>query len=128
MPEKQAIMLVVLHQGRVLLEQRPPQGIWGGLMSLPELDGHTAMGGVDEDAVGALARQFGVVDEIQDLLPLTHAFTHYRLTILPRLVTLVAPSALPESHAWMPLDALDTAGLPAPVRKLLTHFSEKTLL
>ena len=127
-PEKQAIMLVVLHQGRVLLEQRPPQGIWGGLMSLPELDGHTAMGGVDEDAVGALARQFGVVDEIQDLLPLTHAFTHYRLTILPRLVTLVAPSALPESHAWMPLDALDTAGLPAPVRKLLTHFSEKTLL
>src|SRR5690606_12756124 len=38
LPEKNTVMLVVVHEGQVLLEQRPGQGIWGGLLSLPELN------------------------------------------------------------------------------------------
>src|SRR5690606_31583314 len=36
LPEKHTVMLVVVHARKVLLEQRPGQGIWGGLLSLPE--------------------------------------------------------------------------------------------
>ena len=35
-PRRQVAMLVVLSRGEVLLEKRPPTGIWGGLWSLPE--------------------------------------------------------------------------------------------
>jgi A/G-specific adenine glycosylase len=35
-------MLLMVDGDQVLLEQRPPSGIWGGLLSLPELDGHVA--------------------------------------------------------------------------------------
>src|SRR6185437_1759129 len=37
-PRKHVSMLVALRAGEVLLEKRPPTGIWGGLWSLPEFD------------------------------------------------------------------------------------------
>jgi A/G-specific adenine glycosylase len=37
-PEREATLLIIRNNlGQVLLEQRPPAGIWGGLQSLPEL-------------------------------------------------------------------------------------------
>jgi adenine-specific DNA glycosylase len=36
-PQRAATLLVLLEGTRVLLEARPPAGIWGGLLSLPEL-------------------------------------------------------------------------------------------
>jgi A/G-specific adenine glycosylase len=36
-PQREATLLVLLDGKRVLLETRPPAGIWGGLLSLPEL-------------------------------------------------------------------------------------------
>jgi A/G-specific adenine glycosylase len=47
-PQREATLLVLLHEQRVLLETRPPAGIWGGLLSLPELPvgaDSTGMGG-----------------------------------------------------------------------------------
>jgi A/G-specific adenine glycosylase len=41
-PEKHAVMLAIVDGDQMLLEQRPPSGIWGGLLSLPELEGHVA--------------------------------------------------------------------------------------
>jgi adenine-specific DNA glycosylase len=32
-------MPLVMVDGQILLEQRPPTGIWGGLVSLPEIGG-----------------------------------------------------------------------------------------
>ena len=37
-PEKHSVMLAIIDNGQVLLEQRPPTGIWGGLLSLLEID------------------------------------------------------------------------------------------
>src|SRR6185312_16783316 len=37
-PERETAMLVLAHEGRVLLRQRPAPGIWGGLWSLPEFE------------------------------------------------------------------------------------------
>ncbi|RAB80914.1 NUDIX domain-containing protein, partial [Burkholderia multivorans] len=57
--------------------------------------------------------------------PLTHTFTHFRLEIEPRLSDVAREAAaVPFAQAqdadtaWVPLSALDTYGVPAPVRKL----------
>ena len=36
-PQKQTTMLLLLNGNEVMLEKRPPNGIWGGLWSLPEI-------------------------------------------------------------------------------------------
>lgn len=121
-PQRSTVMLVVLHDGEILLEQRPPSGIWGGLLSLPELD---RLGGAPdteaEDSVRLALADFGKVATIDALPPFVHAFTHYRLLVTPLKVTLAArhASAAQAAYGWYDAEALQTAGLPAPVRKLL---------
>jgi A/G-specific adenine glycosylase len=126
-PEKQATLLIVLDGGQVLLEQRAQTGIWGGLMSLPEVDGHGARGAIDEAGVSAAAGTFGEVEEMQALLPLVHVFTHYRLHIAPFKVALAKRAATPDSHLWWDLADIERAPLPAPVKKLLSELARPTL-
>jgi A/G-specific adenine glycosylase len=114
-PQRSCQVWVVLDAaGRVLLEQRPAAGIWGGLWSLPEQ--------VDP-ALQVRAR--GVGGAIEPLPAIDHAFTHFRLRIEPLLVRCQhgqAPVALMLSEPgrrWVGLDALAEVALPAPVRVLL---------
>lgn len=114
LPEKSTRMLILLHAGAVLLEKRPPTGIWGGLWSLPEGD--------PAEDVQASVQRLGLMAETGgDLAVLTHTFSHYRLRILPSLVHVAHPCPRVEApgYLWLALnDALDAA-LPTPVRKLL---------
>lgn len=105
---QRAVTLLVLHcSGRVLLERRPPKGIWGGLLSLPEL------------AAGQPARRYAGATQ----LPVVrHAFTHFRLDITP-LLCKVSRCNTPEGGIWLDLKALDGAPLPAPVRKILASLT-----
>src|SRR5690242_9629100 len=67
-PRKHVSMLVAIRAGEVLLEKRPPTGIWGGLWSLPEFDRACA-------AQECLARDWGLkADEVRALEPFEHAF------------------------------------------------------
>jgi A/G-specific adenine glycosylase len=128
-PEKRAAMLVVINDGEVLLEQRPGSGIWGGLLSLPEVDGHVGIdvapdGGM---ALAARVRALGEVEEVQALLPLVHVFTHYKLHIHPHKVTLAERGATPAGHAWVRMADIGDAALPAPVKKLLLDLARPSL-
>jgi A/G-specific adenine glycosylase len=127
-PVKQASLLVIVEAGQVLLEQRPASGIWGGLLSLPELDGHAAIEdedaeaeAFDHDALLLAAGKFGDVDTQEKLLPLVHVFTHYKLLITPYRITLSSRRHLvgESPHVWLDFDQLADAALPAPVKKLL---------
>jgi A/G-specific adenine glycosylase len=112
-PTKKTWMLVLKDGDCVLLEKRPPTGIWGGLWSLPEAAG--------EDALAAVAQDLGGTDELQSLAPLTHTFTHFKLDIEPRLAAAngARVQAADGATVWAPLSDIDAYGLPAPVRKLL---------
>lgn len=114
LPERHTAMLLLLHAGEILLEKRPPSGIWGGLWSLPE-----CAAGADP---AACARQLGF--EVQPLAPLpklTHTFTHFRLHIQPQALSVSRRTAgLNEpGRLWLPLADACQAALPTPVRKLL---------
>ncbi|MEB0134287.1 A/G-specific adenine glycosylase [Actimicrobium sp. CCC2.4] len=127
-PQRQTSMLVVIDQGQVLLEQRPDSGIWGGLLSLPELEA-LAPADLDDEADGATFGQlltqalapFGVPASCARLTPFSHVFTHFKLQISPYEVRLSRrlDRAGQDSHVWYPVERLADAPLPAPVKKLL---------
>lgn len=122
-PEKSTVMLVVLHEDHILLEQRPPSGIWGGLLSLPELDRLDPASGarIGKPALSLALSTYGEIETVEPLPVFMHAFTHYKLTITPVRVTLKKAflSAGQSVYEWRPVAALADAPLPAPVRKLL---------
>ncbi len=114
-PEKQVAMLLLLHRNDILLEKRPPTGIWGGLWSLPEV-------AVDADVQQAARQRFGLEVEALGALPtLTHTFTHFRLAITPRPLRVVelSPQARQPGMLWLDREEAIGAALPSPVRTLL---------
>jgi A/G-specific adenine glycosylase len=132
-PEKRALMLAVVDAGQVLLQQRPESGIWGGLLSLPEFDGHVALDEADVVDITTLANaagEFGDVAELEPLLPLVHGFTHYKLHIQPYRIALAKradPNCAPAGHVWWDLARISEAPLPAPIKKLLEQLGQPTL-
>jgi A/G-specific adenine glycosylase len=113
LPERETTMLIMSEAGQVLLLPRPPSGIWGGLLSLPEI--------ADEQAAPAAARSLGCeLVSTEQLPPMTHTFTHFKLRIRPLRCEVRRSSGAHEAGPqWHPWDALDQAPLPAPVRRLL---------
>jgi A/G-specific adenine glycosylase len=108
-------MLVLVRAGEVLLERRPPSGIWGGLWCLPECGSRT-------DIEGHCLKRFGAhVIEVEELPPIAHGFTHFRLDIRPlRLrVSALVPEASEPGVIWLPLEDARSAAIPAPVRRIL---------
>jgi len=137
-PERQTTLLILDDGNSVLLERRPPTGIWGGLLAPPECAG-TASAEEIARAAEALARRHGCrLQAVEALPPLTHSFTHFRLHIAPQRCR-VEHSGLQVTEAgwewvewvnWSDEGASDsanaggcstvaTAALPAPVRRLL---------
>ena len=129
-PERQTAMLVITDANQVLLQQRPDSGIWGGLLSLPELDAATDQALFD----GAMARAvapFGTVASCERMTPFAHVFTHFKLHIAPYRVRLARrlEFAGQLNHVWYDADKLADAPLPAPVKKLLVAvFHESDLV
>lgn len=115
LPEKQTAMLVLLDGGEILLEKRPPMGIWGGLWSLPEV-------AMDADPAQAALERYGVEARDFDALPIVqHTFTHFRLHIQPLRAEVVRlrSEARQCGAMWLALPEALGAALPAPVKKLL---------
>jgi A/G-specific adenine glycosylase len=114
-PRRHTLMLALVRAGEVLLEKRPPAGVWGGMWCLPE-----AAAGAD--VAGECLRRFGAhVLEVDELPPIAHGFTHFRLDIRPLRVRVSAlvPNAAEPGLVWLPLEEARGAAIPAPVRRIL---------
>lgn len=119
LPQKRTMMpLLASREGAILLYRRPPSGLWGGLWSLPELDGIAALDTLAERH----ALQLG---ERRELPGLTHTFSHFQLAIEPWLIEVKsAASAVAEADwLWYNLATPPRVGLAAPVKKLLKRAS-----
>ena len=114
LPERRVAMLLITRGNEVLLERRPPTGVWGGLWSLPEAPS-------DGDLGVALASWGFDGAAVEPLAPFEHAFTHFTLEITPWRVQPSKPSQLAAERraTWLPLSDLAGAALPSPIRKLL---------
>jgi A/G-specific adenine glycosylase len=117
LPERRAIVLLLRDLGgSVLLQRRPPTGIWAALWSLPEAADHeSARAWFD-------ANMAGDYDAGAPLAAIAHGFTHYRLELQPLAWAPVALRGRVRDNAdlrWVAPDAMDTLGIPAPIRKLI---------
>jgi len=116
-PVRATTMLVARDTaGRILLERRPPAGVWARLWSLPEAASTTPS--------GELLRRHGIEasGEARELPGFIHVFSHYRLQVTPLLVDRVRLGrniADPAEARWLATPQWRTAALPAPVRRLL---------
>jgi A/G-specific adenine glycosylase len=121
-PEKHTTMLVITDGDEVLLEQRPGSGIWGGLLSLPEIDLPAVADHANRRSalMGAIS-VWGEFGDYEPLQPFTHVFTHFKLHVTPYRLRLArrTPIAAQSAHVWYRAERLVDAPLPAPVKKLL---------
>jgi len=115
LPARTTSMLLLLREGEVLLEKRPPAGIWGGLWCFPEIPS-------GEDARDYCFRRWGArVAGVAQLPPLRHGFTHFTLNIIP-VVCRASPASSFVSEPGqvsLPLEDAAEAAVPAPVKRLL---------
>lgn len=127
-PEKSTWMIILEdHEGRILLERRPPSGIWGGLWSLPELD--PALGA--DELQEACEQQLGMNCSEPELIGgFRHTFSHYHLHIQPARLALSHSSKIADDdqRRWFYRDEALVLGLPAPIRTLLTEPEQAALL
>jgi A/G-specific adenine glycosylase len=115
-PQRRQRVAVIVRDGAVLLERRPPAGIWGGLAALPEVPAEAAdIAGWAHDALGIAC------SGVAPLAPLRHAFTHFVLELEPLRLEAggTARSAQEGNRFWQPLADLEGAALPTPVRRIL---------
>lgn len=116
-PRRETAMLIIIdRRDRILLERRPPTGIWGGLWSLPEAGELRSPASEAEQRLG-----MGLEPEVR-LDPVEHGFTHYRLTIHPwrcRAGDDAARIMDRDDLAWHTANEALALGLPRPVRTLL---------
>jgi len=123
LPQRQVQMLLLRNAaGEVLLQQRPPQGIWGGLWSFPELP-------VEDDPLQwCHDRGLGKARPGR-LLPLRrHTFSHFYLDIQPREILLEEPGyGVLEGPGWVWYNARqpDERGLAAPVARLIEEIDNQ---
>ncbi|MDR9435579.1 MAG: A/G-specific adenine glycosylase [Thiohalophilus sp.] len=121
LPVRQTTMLILQNSaGEVLLEQRPPAGIWGGLWSFPECPAQTP-------ARQWCAKQLGLeTTELAPQPPLRHTFSHYHLDIQPLRGHITAQDSRimePSKRVWYNTRRPDERGLPAPVKALLQELA-----
>ncbi|MGM0677877.1 A/G-specific adenine glycosylase [Ectothiorhodospira marina] len=121
-PLRQVCMLIIQGPQGILLEQRPPTGLWGGLWGFPEV------ASVAEASGWCQAQLGGEPVRHEAMEPFVHTFTHFRLHITPVRVWVQNPAGgVMEAvgRVWYKDTAQAGLGLAAPVTRLLNQITQE---
>jgi len=120
-PVKSVIFLMCENEeGEILLQQRPPSGIWGGLWSFPEMSEGASKASIEEQ----LGLSATTIDAWE---PIRHTFSHFHLDITPTLVKIGKNSRgvmEADRSVWYNLASPSKLGLAAPVKQLLDKLQQ----
>ena len=122
-PARRVTVLVVQNAaGETLLERRPASGIWGGLLSFPEL-------AVGECAQSWCRRRLGAAPALErQLAAVEHAFTHFDLTLEPLQLALEGTGAAVMDDGqclWYNAKEPLPGGIAAPIGKILRQVTQQ---
>jgi A/G-specific adenine glycosylase len=125
LPIRESRVLVVQNPaGEILLERRPPAGIWGGLWGLPECDS-------GQNAEDWCRERLGVRPRRVEMLPdRRHTFSHFHLDIRPMHIELQSDSgtvADDERAAWWNPRKPKAVGLAAPTARILREITDQQI-
>ena len=124
LPVKNTKMVLLSNADQeILLEKRPPTGIWGGLWSFPECE-HASI-------EQWCAQKFSCKVEAKEDWPvLRHTFSHFHLDISPVHVRVkeVNPQIMEAEHyVWYNNAQPKRIGLAAPVKQLLDSLNTENM-
>jgi A/G-specific adenine glycosylase len=120
-----SVNILIFHDiknNQVLLEKRPPVGIWGGLWSFPECS-------TESEIIHWCKKYLSFkVIEMKTMPAFKHVFTHFQLNITPIYISKYEyKNSISESQEriWYCLDEPTELGFSAPVKKLIQHLMKK---
>jgi A/G-specific adenine glycosylase len=100
-PTRIKVAAIVERNGKVLMRQRPTNGLLGGMWEFPagEVDTNPALG-----LESAIESEYQLkVKLVSPFTIIHHAYTHFKLTEHAILCTLKGKQRLPERFLWVPL-------------------------
>jgi A/G-specific adenine glycosylase len=113
------IILIETDDDHVLLEKRPPTGIWGGLYSLPELNVEHSLKDISQHC----STQFNcLLSSPNETKAFQHIFSHFKLELQPvEFKSSTRQLMINDSNRflWIKKDQLGKLGMPAPIAKYL---------
>ena len=121
LPVKSTRMLLLTNpEGAVLLEKRPPSGIWGGMWSLPEL-------AIEDNVLQCCQQRWGLnAEKVSNIESFRHTFSHYHLDISPCSVQVIVetPTMVQECSAakWVNFEEISEYALSTPVAGILNTY------
>ena len=123
-----AIGLVFDEQGRVFIDQRPYDGMLGGLWEFP--GGKLEPGESVEQALAReLMEELGMRAEVTGALPpVEHAYSHFKVTLHPRrcaFVSMNSRAAEGTPWRWVRVEELAEVAMPRANRKVLEHLKDE---
>jgi len=123
LPVRSVCMLMLCNdEGEVLLEKRPPAGIWGGLWSFPEFPAADRVTAGCRESLGVMVGETAAWPVVR------HTFSHFHLDITPiyaRLGEYQAAVMEESDRLWYNTTGNDERGFAAPVEKLLQRLLEQ---
>ena len=121
-PARSVTLLVVSDtDGATLLERRPASGIWGGLLSFPELQEETEPDEWCRRWLGSAPAA------MQPLASVAHSFTHFDLTLNPVRLTLGRRETMvmdDDRWLWYKPDEPLPGGIASPIGKILRELTQ----
>ena len=125
LPVRNTVFLMLENdQGEILLERRPPSGIWGGLWGFPECVPHISIQDWVKNHLGLL------VGDPHRRADIRHTFSHFHLDIVPVHVQLLGYDnqvKLPVSCSWYHNNSGEAKGMPTPVKQLLDELQNNAV-
>ncbi len=125
LPRRRCRMLVLVNGADdVLLERRPPTGIWGGLWSLPECPWNESWSRWCQDELHLEPKSSKTLEVVR------HTFSHFHLDIHPVFARVDLNGRFvmaPDRWVWYNSASSDQRGLSAPVRRLLDELPSRTV-
>lgn len=117
LPNKETVFAIIENnKGEVLLEQRPPSGIWGGLWCFPEFSSN-------EKVATEIKKKFGFnIKHQTERESFQHTFSHFHLKIKPVHIRLEGKMSKLNDAAlstWLNPAKDSSLGFPAPVVSIL---------
>ncbi len=120
LPQREAVFVILENRhGEILLERRPPVGIWGGLWSLPECAAGQELAAWVRQNYGLKARRRPAPAAFR------HTFSHFHLHIQPvRLKTDETGGAAMQvqegkERCWRAPQEAVALGVAAPIKRLI---------
>lgn len=114
-----AIFYVDRGDGHVLVRDRPPNGLFGGMTEFP---GTAWSEDFDRDRIEMPA---GVAGPIESIGPVHHGLTHFSLVL--HVFRAKAATEQPPGNRWVHTSRLDCEALPTLMRKVVGRINEQKL-